>query len=86
MIVAGKGEKGKAALQWLRGKDADIQREFSEVEKNALKNQKGDSSLQSLFSKSSFKPVAITMGLMFFQQFSGVNAVIFYTVKIFEVS
>lgn len=82
---SGKSDKAEKALQWLRGKDADVKDEFSEVERNALRNQKGDSSLRSLFSKSSFKPVAITMGLMFFQQFSGVNAVIFYTVKIFEV-
>ena len=32
------------------------------------------------------KPLMISMGLMFFQQLSGVNAIIFYTVKIFEKS
>ena len=32
-----------------------------------------------------FKPLAISMGLMFAQQFSGINAVMFYSVSIFRV-
>jgi len=39
----------------------------------------------SLFSKMYSKPLLISMGLMLFQQLSGINAVIFYTVKIFKV-
>ena len=30
------------------------------------------------------KPLAISLGLMFFQDFTGVNAVVFYTVNIFQ--
>jgi hypothetical protein len=40
----------------------------------------------SLFSKMYSKPLLISMGLMLFQQLSGINAVIFYTVKIFKVN
>lgn len=32
------------------------------------------------------KPLIISLGLMFFQQFSGINAVIFYTAHIFELT
>ncbi len=32
------------------------------------------------------KPLAISMGLMFFQQFSGINAVMFYSVNIFRLA
>ncbi|XP_071442931.1 facilitated trehalose transporter Tret1 isoform X2 [Hetaerina americana] len=42
------------------------------------------SSLFDLFSASNARPLIISVGLMFFQQMSGINAVIFYTVSIFR--
>jgi len=83
---SGKKELALTSLQWLRGKDADVKKEFCEIEGAAMKNQKSDNFIRNLFTKVNMKPVAITIGLMFFQQFSGVNAVIFYATKIFEVS
>ena len=38
-----------------------------------------------LFSVSYLKPLGISLGLMFIQQFSGINAVMFYSVSIFKV-
>ena len=32
------------------------------------------------------KPLGISMGLMFFQQFSGINAIVYNTVSIFEAA
>lgn len=83
---ADKNKKAKKALQWLRGKDADITQEFGEIEKanHVGKNEEMPGYL-SLFSKMYSKPLLISMGLMLFQQLSGINAVIFYTVKIFKV-
>ncbi len=37
-----------------------------------------------LMKRSNLKPLTISLGLMFFQQLSGINAVIFYTVQIFQ--
>ncbi|VVC32843.1 Hypothetical protein CINCED_3A000285 [Cinara cedri] len=84
-ISRNKSKKAKKALQWLRGKNADITQEFSEIEKanHVGKNEEMPGYL-SLFSKMYSKPLLISMGLMLFQQLSGINAVIFYTVKIFK--
>lgn len=83
---ADKSKKAKKALQWLRGKDADVTQEFSEIEKaNHMGKNEEMPGYLSLFSKMYSKPLLISMGLMLFQQLSGINAVIFYTVKIFKV-
>jgi facilitated trehalose transporter len=42
--------------------------------------------MRDLMGKAYLKPLLTSLGLMFFQQFSGINAVIFYTVSIFEMS
>ncbi|XP_050440909.1 facilitated trehalose transporter Tret1-like isoform X2 [Adelges cooleyi] len=84
-ISRNKSKKAKKALQWLRGKNADVTQEFSEIEKaNHMGKNEEMPGYLSLFSKMYSKPLLISMGLMLFQQFSGINAVIFYTVKIFK--
>ncbi|XP_060868900.1 facilitated trehalose transporter Tret1-like isoform X1 [Metopolophium dirhodum] len=84
-ISRNKSKKAKKALQWLRGKDADVTQEFSEIEKaNHMGKNEEMPGYLSLFSKMYSKPLLISMGLMLFQQLSGINAVIFYTVKIFK--
>lgn len=39
---------------------------------------------KDLLKGSILKPLGISMGLMFFQQFTGINAMVFYTVSIFK--
>jgi facilitated trehalose transporter len=38
--------------------------------------------LSDIIRKEYLKPMAVSIGLMFFQQFSGINAVMFYSVII----
>jgi hypothetical protein len=85
-FCADKGKYAKKSLQWLRGKDTDISHELREIENayNESMQSPSDSSFE-LFNKSNIKPLLISLGLMFFQQMSGINAVVFYTVMIFEV-
>jgi hypothetical protein len=81
-----KGKCAEKSLQWLRGEDTDISHELREIENThneSVKNPSG--STFELFNKSNIKPLLISLGLMFFQQMSGINAVVFYTVMIFEV-
>uniref|UniRef100_A0A1B6E2N3 Major facilitator superfamily (MFS) profile domain-containing protein n=1 Tax=Clastoptera arizonana TaxID=38151 RepID=A0A1B6E2N3_9HEMI len=86
LINKSKHKKARKALQWLRGEETDISREFTEVEKNTNQAEKddGSSACSELFSKRYARPLLISIGLMFFQQMSGINAVIFYTVRIFQ--
>lgn len=85
-VSRGNNEKAEKALQWLRGKSADISEELKLIVKSHkdLDNSDVLTTIKELFSKQTMKPFFICIGLMFFQQFSGINAVIFYTVDIFR--
>ncbi|XP_047984559.1 facilitated trehalose transporter Tret1 isoform X1 [Leguminivora glycinivorella] len=79
-------EDAKKALQWLRGKNAVIDNEIRDIQLTEAETQDSESTIRELFSKKSMKSICISLGLMAFQQLSGINAVIFYTVKIFKMS
>ncbi|XP_049803573.1 facilitated trehalose transporter Tret1-like isoform X1 [Schistocerca nitens] len=84
-ISKNKNKRAHKALQWLRGKDADVTAELHEIEKNHLDSIKNaPASALDLFNRNNIKPITVSIGLMFFQQLSGINAVIFYTVDIFR--
>lgn len=85
-VSRGKEERARKALQWLRGKKADVEPELKgilrshcEAERHASQN-----AIFDLLKRQNLKPLSISLGLMFFQQLSGINAVIFYTVSIFK--
>lgn len=85
-IGKGEAKKAKKSLQWLRGPDTDISQEFGEIEKSAQQHGMSEDSpgFKSLFNKIYIKPLFISLGLMFFQQMTGINAFMFYTVQIFQ--
>ena len=86
LIAQNKGAKARSALQWLRGQDTDITFELAETENANIIAKKNQIKFCELFSLSYLKPLGISLGLMFIQQFSGINAVMFYSVSIFKVS
>ena len=84
-ISKGRYTEARESLQWLRGGKTDVQDEFLEIENN-YKNQTVGGGARELLKMAYLRPLLISLGLMFFQQLSGINAVIFYTVSIFEKS
>lgn len=89
LISKNKEEESRQSLQWLRGSKTNIDKEFHELKKNLQDEESEESALESLkmlFSINHLKPMGIVLGLMAFQQWSGINAVIFYTTKIFTES
>lgn len=84
-VSKGRDEHARKALQWLRGKQADVEPELKGIIKTHTDSERHSSSngLMQLLRRNNLKPLSISLGLMFFQQFSGINAVIFYAEKIF---
>lgn len=82
-----KGRKDSAAysLQWLRGAQTDVGRELQETEE-MIKNSQDQASFMDFLQPQLWKPLLIGIGLMVFQQFSGTNVVMFYTVDIFRMA
>ncbi|GBM51379.1 Facilitated trehalose transporter Tret1 [Araneus ventricosus] len=78
-----RGE-AKNAIIFLQGKSYDAEDECVKMEDDIQSQPKGNVQLKEFKSPILYKPFILSIALMFFQQFSGVNAVLFYTAKIFK--
>jgi len=77
----------KKAMAWLRGTDYDGIDTECEVIFNLVCSDTGTTqnvSAKEVCNGSTLRPLVISLLLMVFQQWSGVNAVLFYTSSIFE--
>uniref|UniRef100_A0A182Q863 Facilitated trehalose transporter Tret1 n=1 Tax=Anopheles farauti TaxID=69004 RepID=A0A182Q863_9DIPT len=85
-VSRNREDLARKALQWLRGRQADVEPELRGISKSHQEAERhaSKSAMLDLLNKSNLKPLLISLGLMFFQQLSGINAVIFYTVSIFQ--
>ncbi|XP_076258320.1 facilitated trehalose transporter Tret1-like isoform X2 [Rhynchophorus ferrugineus] len=85
LLKKGKRQAALESLQKLRGAKYDSEKELTEIQQHLDQNtQNKVSFLQSLKTKASKKAFIICLGLMAFQQLSGINAVIFFLGNIFE--
>ena len=71
------------ALQWLRGPHENVEDECNEIAES-LPHPDDQVSWSDLTKAELIKPLRVSVGLMVFQQLSGINAVMFYTVSIFK--
>lgn len=84
-----KGNKAAAekSLKWLRGAHYDCSQELADLQEQHEEERKNKISLiQALNRRATQKAIFISLGLMFFQQMSGINAVIFFTKSIFDAA
>ncbi|XP_044475228.1 sugar transporter ERD6-like 6 [Mangifera indica] len=81
----GMTEDFESSLQVLRGFDADISVEVNEIKRSvASSTRRTTVRMAELKQRRYYLPLTIGIGLLIFQQLSGVNAVIFYSSTIFE--
>ncbi|CAG9581336.1 unnamed protein product [Danaus chrysippus] len=87
-IARGRVDDARKALLWLRGKNANTDKEMRELTRSQAEADltRGANTFGQLFSRKYLPAVLITLGLMLFQQLSGINAVIFYASKIFKMA
>ncbi|GIZ05095.1 facilitated trehalose transporter Tret1 [Caerostris extrusa] len=78
-----RGE-AKNAIVFLQGISYDAEDECLKMEEEIQAQPKGSVTFSELKAPTVLKPFMLSILLMFFQQFSGVNAVLFYTANIFE--
>lgn len=79
-----RGKEGRAYMtaRWLRGPKADVGKEIMEIKDSLEKMER--MSIQEFVKPSLLRPFAISLTLHFFQQSTGVNAVMFYCATIFH--
>ena len=84
-VIFCRFEEAKSALSWLRHATKGVDQELEKLRSEVVTKSSEPFSSRDLFTRAVYlKPFSIAMGLMFFQQFNGVNAVIFYTQTIFD--
>lgn len=76
-------EEAKDAIIFLQGESYDSEGECRNIEIEIAKQPVGRIQFDEFKSPEIYKPFTLSILLMFFQQFSGVNAVLFYTGIIF---
>jgi len=81
LIKAGKTVIARAILE--RIEVSSIDEEIEEIKKSL--DQSGERK-QTLFSPIYFKPISIAFLVAMFNQFSGINAILYYAPRIFEIS
>lgn len=87
-ISKGRVEDAKKALQWLRGKNINIDKEMLELTHSQAESDLTSSgnAIGQLFTRKYLPAIFISLCLMLFQQLSGINAVIFYASRIFKMA
>ena len=78
-----KDERGEKVLRRLRGPDADIGQEMDRIKSSLKKSYTVLEQLKEFRFRSVYQPFLLVLMLAFFQQFSGINAVMFYSSGIF---
>jgi MFS family permease len=87
LIIENREEEAIKSYKWLRGSAYDPQQEIHELKQILAESENSNVSLKDEFKKrSSVLGIIISVGVMFFQQLSGINVVIFYATIIFQVS
>ncbi|XP_046976880.1 facilitated trehalose transporter Tret1-like isoform X1 [Vanessa cardui] len=87
-VTKGRAEDARKALQWLRGKNINIDKEMRDLTRSQAESDltSTGNAFGQLFSRKYLPAVLISLGLMLFQQLSGINAVIFYASTIFQMA
>lgn len=87
LIKHGYNDKARKSMIFFKGNDYDISSELAELKLRIGKEEAivNETKVREKFeSKSTFKPLVLSIIIMFFQQFCGINAVVFYAQDIFE--
>ncbi|KAM7462632.1 hypothetical protein LguiA_030753 [Lonicera macranthoides] len=83
LVERGKHEKGKKVLKTLRGVD-NVDAEYEQI-KNACEQAKlVKHPFKKLMKRSSMPPLFIAIVMQIFQQFTGINAIMFYAPVLFQ--
>ncbi|KAI8561372.1 hypothetical protein RHMOL_Rhmol04G0333900 [Rhododendron molle] len=83
LIERGKDGKGKSALKKIRGVD-DVDDEYEEIKKACEVAKQVKQPFKKLMKRESRPPLIIAIMMQVFQQFTGINAIMFYAPVLFQ--
>lgn len=84
-LTKGKPEEARNSLRFFRGPNYDLEPELCELAEGCNVQCKTDEPIWKEYTtKPAIRGITISIGMQLFQQLSGVNSIIFYTVQIFK--
>lgn len=83
LLTRKKYDAARASMEQLRGHHR-IVNELTSIQESLEKSATRQASFADLIKPENLKPLLLTLIIMFGQQTSGINAVLFYSVSIFE--
>jgi len=83
LVERGKETQGKAALKKIRGVD-NVDAEFQQIILACEQAKNVQKPFKKLFKRESMPPLIIAISLQVFQQFTGINAIMFYAPVLFQ--
>lgn len=83
LLSQGKRKEAEEALGFLRGPQASVQWECDQID-GVTQDQGGKFQLSHLLDPGVYRPLAVGVLMMLYQQFTGINAIMFYAETIFE--
>ncbi|KAK4425691.1 Sugar transport protein 13 [Sesamum alatum] len=83
LVEMGKEMEGRAALQKIRGVD-NVDAEFQQIVTGCEQAKQVKKPFKKLFKKSGFPALFISTIIQVFQQFTGINAIMFYAPVLFQ--
>jgi len=86
LIYHGKSLQASRVLAWLRGPNSNVENEQKEIEAQTAGEERLNVSdiFQTFFTRPILHPMLLTALLMFFQQFTGIKALMYNGQLIFE--
>ncbi|XP_023935471.1 facilitated trehalose transporter Tret1 isoform X2 [Bicyclus anynana] len=86
-LLKDRTEDAAQCLMTIRGRSRQgVAEELATMKADVLASMEKKATLRDVFRGSNFKAFYISCALVFFQQFSGINAVLFYMTDIFKAS
>lgn len=86
LVMKNRENEVNKSYKWLRGENYNPQSEIDLLKEEIEEGNKSQAALSEILSRrASQRALLIGFGLMFYQQFSGINVVVFYSTFIFEV-
>lgn len=86
LLMKGRLKDAIKVMDYLQDGYVNAEKECSLIYEDLQNQPKGNVTWAELIHPTSLKPGIITLFIMFFQQFSGINAVFLYSSKVFKVS
>ncbi|XP_034948901.1 facilitated trehalose transporter Tret1-2 homolog [Chelonus insularis] len=85
LVQKGRISQAEKSLRVLRGKSYELKKEISVLQEEADRVESRKGGIRDLIcTRAGRKALSTCVGLMWFQQMCGIDAVLFYTVKIFQ--